>query len=105
MSSPTVPQTWLITGASSGFGLALSLHALRAGHSVIATVRKRTGGRYADAVKAIEDAGGKCVELDVSDLDAIPKVVEGVLDGGKGKVDVLVNNAGYSLFGGVEDTR
>ncbi|KAF4307895.1 hypothetical protein GTA08_BOTSDO03910 [Botryosphaeria dothidea] len=95
--------TWLITGASSGFGLSLSLQALRSGHNVFATVRHRTGERYAQAVKAIEDAGGKCVELDVSNLNAMPKVVEDILDGGKGKIDVLVNNAGYSLLGAVED--
>lgn len=68
-------------------------------------MRHRTGERYAQAVKAIEDAGGKCVELDVSNLNAMPKVVEDILDGGKGKIDVLVNNAGYSLLGAVEDIR
>ncbi|GME59157.1 hypothetical protein GTA08_BOTSDO03910 [Neofusicoccum parvum] len=97
------PLTFLITGASSGFGLALSLHALRNGHNVVATVRTRTGGRHASAVQAIEELGGKCVELDVSDLAAIPAVVASVLDGGRGKIDVLVNNAGYSLLGAVED--
>ncbi|KAL1623028.1 hypothetical protein SLS56_008439 [Neofusicoccum ribis] len=97
------PLTFLITGASSGFGLSLSLHALRNGHNVVATVRTRTGGRHASAVQAIEELGGKCVELDVSDLAAIPAVVASVLDGGRGKIDVLVNNAGYSLLGAVED--
>ncbi|EKG15565.1 hypothetical protein MPH_07231 [Macrophomina phaseolina MS6] len=97
------PITWLITGASSGFGLSLSSNALQAGHFVFATVRRRTGERYAEAVKTIEDAGGKCIQLDVSSLDALPSVVHGVLDGGKGKIDVLANNAGYSLLGAVED--
>ena len=97
------PLTWLITGASSGFGLALSLHALRAGHTVYSTVRRRTGERYADAVKAIEEAGGKCAELDVSDLDAVSTVVGDVLQDCEGRIDVLVNNAGYTLQGAAED--
>ncbi|OJD29570.1 short-chain dehydrogenase [Diplodia corticola] len=88
------PLIWVITGATSGFGLALSLRALRTGHTVYSTVRRRTGDRYADAVKTIEEAGGKCVELDVSDLDAIPKAIESILGECDGKVDVLVNNAG-----------
>ncbi|KAF2084913.1 NAD(P)-binding protein [Saccharata proteae CBS 121410] len=100
MSAKTTPLVWFITGASSGFGLLLSLHALRSGHQVIGTVRDRQ--RSADAVSQIESAGGKCVVLDLAKPRSISETVANVLSDG-GKVDVLVNNAGYSLLGAVED--
>ncbi|KAE8165669.1 hypothetical protein BDV40DRAFT_258000 [Aspergillus tamarii] len=94
------PLVWFITGASSGLGLSLSLYALAAGHQVIGTVRNSS--KSADAVQAIQDKGGKIVELDVTKADAIPEAVKKA-ESFYGKIDVLVNNAGYSLLGAVED--
>jgi len=92
---------WFITGGSAGFGRALSLHALKAGHDVAATVRSKA--KSADAVKELEAAGAKIVELDVTDPVAVPASIltaEALLGG---SVEVLVNNAGYSLLGAVEE--
>ncbi|GMG10687.1 unnamed protein product [Aspergillus oryzae] len=96
------PQVWFITGASSGLGLSLSLYALSAGHHVIGTVRNAS--KSADAVQTIQNKGGKIVELDVTKADAIPEAVKKA-ESFYGKIDVLVNNAGYSLLGAVEDLK
>ena len=97
------PLVWLITGCSSGFGLSLSLIALRAGHSVIATSRKPSKSQ--DLVKQIEDLGGIWLPLDVT---APPAELQKVVDAGKekfGRIDVLVNNAGIGVIGPLEDVR
>ena len=99
MSSRTI---WFITGVSSGFGLDLALYALRAGHMVYGTVRSRE--KAAEAVYRIETAGGKCVVLDVTVYESIPTVIQGVLEK-EGKIDVLVNNAGWAVMGALEDLR
>ncbi|KAL4925967.1 putative short chain oxidoreductase/dehydrogenase [Aspergillus undulatus] len=95
-------QTWFITGASSGFGLDLALLALDSGHRVIGTVRNAS--KSASAVNAIKAKGGQVLELDVTNAASIPGVVEkaNAIYGG---IDVLVNNAGYSLLGAVEDMK
>jgi NAD(P)-dependent dehydrogenase (short-subunit alcohol dehydrogenase family) len=93
---------WFITGVSSGLGLALALHVLQAGDTVYGTVRNRE--RAAEAVSQIEEAGGTCVVLDITDLDSIPGVVERIISK-EGKIDILVNNAGLGLLATVEDTR
>ncbi|SPQ26579.1 b0a0215d-3773-4c25-9af7-1553c807da22 [Thermothielavioides terrestris] len=94
------PLVWFITGASSGFGLSLSLHALSAGHQVVATVRNTA--KSAEAVQKIQEKGGKIVELDVTKPDTIAQAVREA-ESTYGRIDVLVNNAGYSLLGAVED--
>ena len=93
---------WFITGVSSGIGLNLALIALKGGHKVVATVRSRE--KSADAVKAIEGAGGMILVLDVTNADA---AIGGFKEAEKkyGQVDILVNNAGYSLLGAIEDVR
>ncbi|KKK13239.1 hypothetical protein ARAM_000574 [Aspergillus rambellii] len=96
------PLVWFITGASSGFGLDLSLHALGAGHQVIGTVRNAT--RSAEAVRQIQEKGGKVLEWDVTNAEAVPEVANQALSL-YGHIDVLVNNAGYSLLGAVEDIK
>lgn len=95
MSGPV----WLITGASAGFGLLLSLRVLRAGHRVVGTVRSRS--RSGEAVKSIEDAGGAIIELDMTESqESIIAKVQGA-EAIHGRVDVLVNNAGFGVLGPV----
>ena len=66
------------------------------------TVRSRE--KSADAVSKIETAGGKCVVLDVTVLESIPTVIQGVLEK-EGRIDVLVNNAGWAVMGAFEDIK
>ncbi|KAL1958655.1 hypothetical protein VTO42DRAFT_3998 [Malbranchea cinnamomea] len=93
------PQVWLITGASSGFGTLLAEGALKAGHRVIATARNPL--KAAQAHPQIESLGGRWLELDVTSPDTKGRVETAIKEAGR--IDVVVNNAGYSFLGGVED--
>ncbi|RAL03713.1 putative short chain oxidoreductase/dehydrogenase [Aspergillus ibericus CBS 121593] len=94
------PQVWLITGASSGFGALLAEKALQAGHDVIATARNPT--KAAQDYPQIASLGGKWLQLDVTSKETKAQVEKAITDNG-GKIDVVINNAGYGLLGGIED--
>lgn len=94
------PKTLLITGANSGFGLALAHAALAAGHRVVGTVRTEQARAELEAL-APGQAFGRL--LDVTDFDAIPGVVEEV-EASVGPLDVLVNSAGYGHEGILEES-
>jgi NAD(P)-dependent dehydrogenase (short-subunit alcohol dehydrogenase family) len=95
------PRVWFITGASTGFGRELAMAALAKGDRVVATARniahvKDLEERYPTHVRA--------VHLDVTHLTDIHMAIEiGVTT--FGRIDVLVNNAGYALFGMIEDVN
>ena len=93
-------KTILITGASSGFGrdTAETLH--RAGHTVYASMRG-VQGKNREAAAALRKPGVKTVEVDVSDDASVDAGVENVLTEA-GKIDVLVNNAGFGSAGVTE---
>lgn len=93
-------KTFFITGVSSGFGLALSREALAAGHTVIGTVRNEEAR---GAFETLDDRRAHGVVLDVTDIDAIPGVVTDA-EARFGRVDVLVNNAGYGHEGIFEES-
>ena len=97
----TMPKrqlTWLITGCSSGFGISLTRTVQAGGHKVIATSRKPS--RTPELVAEVEGKGGKWVTLDVDDPKSA-QVINTLETSGHG-IDVLVNNAGYSIFSPVE---
>lgn len=94
----------VVTGASSGFGLLITLALAESGYHVIATMRNLTkqgallqAGEQNSLSQYIE-----CFSLDVSDPQAIRKIVDEVMKR-YGRIDVLVNNAGISLGGYVEE--
>ncbi|GAA3219494.1 SDR family NAD(P)-dependent oxidoreductase [Actinocorallia longicatena] len=92
----TAPRRWLITGANSGFGATFTRAALAAGDEVVAAVRRPDGMRelvaeHPDRVTVIE--------LDVRDPAACERAVKAA-----GRIDVLVNNAGFGIVGAVEET-
>lgn len=92
-------KTWLITGAGRGFGMEFAKNALERGDRVAATARD-TGSldslvaAYGDAVLPLQ--------LDVTDRDAAFAAVQTAATH-FGQLDVVVNNAGYGLFGMVEE--
>jgi NAD(P)-dependent dehydrogenase (short-subunit alcohol dehydrogenase family) len=88
-----------ITGASRGFGQAAALLCAKRGHTVIGTMRnpERDGNGLQGQDRAIE-----VQQLDVTDDAAVRRVVGDVAQR-HGRIDVLVNNAGYGLYGPVED--
>lgn len=89
------PLTWLITGCSSGFGLAMARHALAAGQHVVAT--SRAPARTPGLVAEIEAGGGQWLALDVTDADCGGVMME--LERAGTPVDVLVNSAGAAQCG------
>ncbi|WP_182481509.1 SDR family NAD(P)-dependent oxidoreductase [Nocardioides immobilis] len=100
MSARTEQRRWLITGVSSGLGRALAQHLLGRGDTVLGTLRKQ------DQAREFEDlAPGRSIALllDLSDHSAISVQVPEAVDR-VGGLDVLVNNAGYSLIGAIEET-
>lgn len=92
-------RSWLITGVSSGFGLEMTKQLLAKGDTVIGTVRKPEA--VADLVKAYPDTFD-CRLLDVRDTDAVRRVVDEAF-AKHGRIDVIVSNAGYGLFGAAEE--
>lgn len=92
-------KVWFITGTSTGFGRDLAELALEMGNKVVATARKpetlsELTAKYGDSVLA--------VALDVTKPDTITNAVQAATDK-FGRIDVLVNNAGYGVFGGFEE--
>jgi NAD(P)-dependent dehydrogenase (short-subunit alcohol dehydrogenase family) len=88
----------LITGTNSGFGWLTAKSVAALGHKVYATMRDTTGK---NAEKARELSGVEnvtVVDLEVTDEASVKKAFDGVI-AAEGKIDVLVNNAGASMFG------
>ena len=92
-------RTWLITGVSSGFGRQLTDQLLERGDRVVGTVRDT--GRVTDLIERYPDAFHAEV-LDVTDRAAIREVVERSFSRLK-RIDVIISNAGYGLFGAAEE--
>jgi NAD(P)-dependent dehydrogenase (short-subunit alcohol dehydrogenase family) len=90
-------RVWLITGASSGFGLAIAGAALERGDSVVATSRR------VDSIDLEESDRVALVPLDVTDAAQRATAVAAALER-FGRIDVLVNNAGRTQVGAVEET-
>jgi NAD(P)-dependent dehydrogenase (short-subunit alcohol dehydrogenase family) len=92
-------RTWLITGVSSGFGRELTNQLLERGDRVVGTVRDV--GKVTDLVKRYPKAF-HIETLDVTDVAAIRAVVDRAFSE-LGRIDVVVSNAGYGLFGAAEE--
>ena len=99
-------QTVLITGSSSGFGLLTARTLLEKGHTVFATMRDPSGRNAANAGDLHTFAAGTSGTLHVLDLDvtsdaSVEAAVKQALDL-EGRIDVVVNNAGYGSGGYAE---
>lgn len=93
-------KTWFITGASRGFGRIWATAALERGDRVAATARR------ADTLQELADRHGDRllpIPLDVTDRAQVFAAVNSAVDA-FGSLDVVVNNAGYGLFGMIEET-
>ena len=92
-------RVWLITGCSTGFGRVIAEQALAQGDQVIATARK------IEQIKDLEQKypqTAKALTLDVTHKAGIENAVQESLKA-FGRIDVLVNNAGYGLTGSIEE--
>jgi NAD(P)-dependent dehydrogenase (short-subunit alcohol dehydrogenase family) len=92
-------RTWFITGVSSGFGRAMTEQLLARGDRVAGTVRQPEV--VADLVTRYNDRFW-VAQLDLTDTAAIRGVIDQAFSN-LGRVDVIVNNAGYGLFGAAEE--
>ena len=93
-------KVWFITGTSSGFGRAIAEEALARGERVVATARDP---KSLDDLVARDPARVHAVALDVTKPDELERAVASAL-ARFGAIDVLVNNAGFSIVGAVEET-
>lgn len=86
----------LITGASSGMGKETAKNLIQQGH-IVYTVARRI-----DQMQDLKEMGGHPIQMDVTKEEDIENVVKTIIKE-QGKIDVLWNNAGYGLYGSVED--
>jgi NAD(P)-dependent dehydrogenase (short-subunit alcohol dehydrogenase family) len=93
-------RVWLVTGASSGFGRAITEAAVAAGDVVVAAARRTAP---LDELVAGHPDRIEAVSLDVTDAARGREVVDGVV-ARHGRLDVLVNNAGHTQVGAAEET-
>jgi NAD(P)-dependent dehydrogenase (short-subunit alcohol dehydrogenase family) len=97
-------KTWFITGASRGIGAAIARAALSAGNRVVATGRHPEAVRSALAdVSGAQDSNLLVLPLDITDAQQIQAAVGAAVER-FGRIDVLVNNAGYGQLGVFEQT-
>ncbi|ENV92495.1 hypothetical protein F937_01894 [Acinetobacter calcoaceticus ANC 3680] len=88
-------QVVVITGVSSGIGQVTAEKFAKKGHKVFGTVRNK--------VKTQPIEGVELIEMDVSDEDSVQLGIHSIIDKA-GRIDILINNAGASLTGAIEET-
>ena len=86
----------LITGASAGMGKEFAKELLKDGHTVYGVARRL------DKMTDIKQLGVKTMEMDVTDDAAMVKCVDAIIKT-EGRIDVLINNAGFGSYGAIED--
>ncbi|CAI6094725.1 unnamed protein product [Clonostachys chloroleuca] len=92
------PLIWFITGGNSGFGLLLAQHVLAKGDTVIATARN-----VAKFPKALQTSSAVLVQIEMTASEAeISSIIDNTVEK-HGRIDVLVNNAGFGHMGAVEE--
>ena len=96
------PKVWYITGASQGLGLTLVKKLLDAGHRVAAT--SRDAQALKNAVGLIDSARFLALAVDLNNTDSIDDSIRQAL-AAFGRIDVVVNNAGYGMAGTLEETE
>ena len=99
---PNRQKIAIVTGSSSGIGYATSLILARNGFYTYASARNINKSASLQSTADAERLPLKLIQLDVTDDRSVKAAVEEVVSE-KGRIDVLVNNAGYGLFGAFED--
>src|SRR5690606_30523767 len=92
----TMKKVVLITGASSGMGKETAIRLSKQGYMVYAVARR------IDKMRELKTLGIKTAFMDITDSDSINAVVASILNT-EGRLDVLINNAGYGLYGAFEE--
>ncbi len=92
----------VVTGSSSGIGFETSLALARNGYLTYATMRDLRKSRYLGGIARDENLSLKTIEMDVDHDHSVKKAIDETINE-SGRIDVLVNNAGFGLFGSLED--
>lgn len=95
----SAPKVWFITGVSSGFGREIARAALARGDIVAGTLRQVA---QIEAFRALAPGRAHAFQMDLTDAAAISRTVEEAVRAA-GRIDVLVNNAGYGQVGVAEE--
>ena len=105
-SSPNNQQALVavVTGSSSGIGLATSLALARNGYLTYATMRNLAKRDSIQSTAEKQHLSIRTVQLDVTDENSVKNAIQSILSE-SGRIDLLVNNAGYGLTGALEDIR
>jgi NAD(P)-dependent dehydrogenase (short-subunit alcohol dehydrogenase family) len=93
----------LITGSSSGIGFETALHLARNGYKTYASMRNLEKSKDITQVATREKLPVEVVQLDVDEDSSVKQAVDKIVATEDHRIDVLVNNAGYGLFGALED--
>lgn len=93
-------EVWFITGASSGFGKALTAYAVAQGHYVVATARRKE--KLQDLARTAPEQILP-ISMDVTQRDEVKDAIEEAIKKFD-RIDVLINNAGYGIVGALEET-
>ena len=91
----------LITGTSTGLGIAIAVQAAQAGHTVYATMRDTAKRDLLDAAAAEAGVAIEVLQLDVQDAGSVGRAVQTVIER-HGRIDVLINNAGMGYVRSLE---
>ena len=92
----------LVTGSSSGIGFETALALARENYFTYASMRNTSKAGKIQEIAKKENLNLKVIEIDIDKEDSIKSAVKKIQEQ-KGRIDVLVNNAGYGLFGCIED--
>ncbi len=92
----------VVTGSSSGIGFETSLALARKGYVTYATMRNLQKSTDLDAITRDENLLIKTIEMDVDYDHSVKNAIDAIIDE-SGRIDVLVNNAGFGVFGSLED--
>jgi len=95
-----VKKVWFITGASAGFGKSFAEYAIQQGYRVVITARRLD---KLELIKAIAPNQVAAIKMDVNNPDEVTAAVQQTI-AQFGRIDVLINNAGYGIVGAVEET-
>ena len=92
----------LVTGCSSGIGLETAVALAREGHFTFATMRNLKKAETLEKIVKDENLPISILELDVDNKESMDNAIEKIMEH-KGRIDTLVNNAGWGMWGTVED--
>jgi NAD(P)-dependent dehydrogenase (short-subunit alcohol dehydrogenase family) len=94
----------VVTGSSSGIGFETALLLARSGFHTYATMRNLEKSKKITEIANTEKLPLQVVQLDVNDEISVKNAIDKIVAAGNKRIDVLVNNAGYGLFGPLADT-